>query len=40
MEVHLLFVVTDTIQVMAMNLIDEFRMLLELLGPAYSEVYS
>ncbi len=40
MDVHLLFIVTDTIQVMAMNLMDELQVLLGLLGPAYSEVYS
>lgn len=40
LDVHLLLIVTDTIQVMAMNLVDELQVLLELLGPAYSEVYS
>ena len=35
LDVHLLLIVTDTIQVMAMNLVDELQVLLELLGPAY-----
>jgi len=40
LDVHLLLIVTDTIQVMAMNLVDELQVLLELLGAAYSEVDS
>lgn len=40
LDVHLLFITTQDVQVLVMNLKDELKRLLELLGPAYSEAYS
>lgn len=40
LDVHLLFITAGAVQVLVMNLKDELRALLELLGPAYSEAYS
>lgn len=39
LDVHLLSVITDTTEVMTMNLKEELRMLLGLLGSAYQEAY-
>jgi hypothetical protein len=38
--VHLLFITAEGVQVLVMNLKDELRRLLELLGSPYAEVYS
>lgn len=40
LDVHLLLITTNTLQVLTMNLEDELRALLHLLGPPYAEVYS
>jgi len=40
LDVHLLFITTQDVQVLVMNLKDELKQLLELLGPPYAEAYS
>lgn len=40
LDVHLLFITTQHVQVLVMNLRDELKQLLELLGPPYAEAYS
>jgi hypothetical protein len=40
LDVHLLFITAEGVQVLVMNLKDELRRLLELLGHPYAEVYS
>lgn len=40
LDVHLLYVTQSALQVMTMNLDEDLRNLLELLGPAYAEAYS
>jgi transposase len=40
LDVHLLFITSQGVQVLVMNLRDELRRLLELLGPPYVEAYS
>jgi transposase len=40
LDVHLLFITTQDVQVLVMNLRDELKRLLELLGPPYAEAYS
>jgi transposase len=39
LDVHLLFIVHGTTRVLTMNLKNELRMLLELLGPSYQQAY-
>lgn len=40
LDVHLLFITAEGVQVLVMNLKDELRGLLELLGSPYAEAYS
>lgn len=40
LDVHLLFIKQGALQVMTMNLDEDLRNLLALLGPAYAEAYS
>ena len=40
LDVHLLVITAGAVQVLVMNLRDELRALLELLGPSYREAYS
>ncbi|MDZ7706211.1 MAG: IS1634 family transposase [Trueperaceae bacterium] len=40
LDVHVLFITTDGVQVIVMNLKDELKQLLALLGPPYAEAYS
>lgn len=40
LDVHLLFITAVGVQVLVMNLKDELKRLLELLGPPYAEAYS
>ncbi|UCH26332.1 MAG: IS1634 family transposase [Trueperaceae bacterium] len=40
LDVHVLFIFQERVQVLVMNLKDELKLLLDLLGPPYSEVYS
>lgn len=40
LDVHLLFITSQDVQVLVMNLKDELKRLLELLGPPYAEAYS
>jgi transposase len=40
LDVHLLLITGDTLKILTMNLEDELRTLLNLLGPPYAEAYS
>lgn len=40
LDVHLLFITAQGVQVLVMNLKDELKRLLELLGPSYADAYS
>lgn len=40
LDVHLLFITTNSVQVLVMNLKGELKQLLALLGPPYAEAYS
>ncbi|MDZ7705280.1 MAG: IS1634 family transposase [Trueperaceae bacterium] len=40
LDVHLLFITTNSVQVLVMNLKSELKQLLALLGPPYAEAYS